>query len=257
MPKMVISSAALVLLVNLIVLLGVAYNRSDESVAQLVLTERELNLPQYYFWRKENSGMALPIRWSALDENKRKFSGYPYSRTPDWLTESKVKSLGVDIDELKNIKHKDFYGFSYKRITREVIYVLEYNGQEYARALQLIKSLSLKEQKRFKVAESRLFVIDVGLDKTSLLEKYNDKSKYLLLAGELRVIRNNNQLTASIRRLYIPRIHVPLPESELISKLTAERLFYQYNKEPIEPRFEIRLNIGKRLEPWIESVRAL
>lgn len=257
MPKIVISSAALVLLVNLIVLLGVAYNRSGESVAQLVLTERELNLPQSYSWREENSGMALSIRWTAISRDKKNSLGYPFSRKPAWLSEAKLKSLGIDVDGLKNIKYKNWYDNSYQKITREVIYVFEYNGQAYNSALKRIKGLLLKQQRRFQIAESRIFVIDAGLDKESLLEKYNDKSKYLLLAGELKVIRNYDQLTGSISRLYIPKVHVSLPDSELISKLTADRPFHQYNKEPIEPRFEVRLNIGKRLEPWIESIRAL
>lgn len=57
-------AAALVVVVNGIVLAGVAYNRTGVPTARMVLTARELPVASSYFpHNSEDTGLSLHIRW--------------------------------------------------------------------------------------------------------------------------------------------------------------------------------------------------
>lgn len=284
MNKLTIIAAILLLLTNVIVLAGVAYNRSDETDASLLLTERELSLQDYSYNKEENSGLALTIDWNiistnSLRKNARKYSLYR-GGNPDWLDENKLKQLAVDVDELRENHNAFDYDYGYDRITSiEVIYVLEYDGDSYQTVLseaekdtqQLRESVKthpddedmvdrlesrMEWLKRLQVSETRLIVIDAGLDAQVLRGKYKDKSKYLLLRGELKPYWDDDKLVARVKQLFISRVHVPLPHVNDITELTnREALNSKYGEEPLMPRYQVKLNIGKRLEPWIEKVK--
>jgi len=53
--------------------------------------------------------------------------------------------------------------------------------------------------------------------------------------------------------VYIQQVHVPLPLSEQLMTLTNGEAYASNRDDSIPPRYKVRLNIGKRLEPWIES----
>ena len=236
MPKLTIISAALLLLVNVIVLAGVAYNRSDDKVAQLLLTERELSVVNHYASADENSGMALNINWSTLSRNSEDELVVRKWGNPNWMNEKKLKALGVDVDGLKASSSQYELDYSYNRILQslDVLFVLELNGDAYKKALEIVtKDLNDIQKKQsfmpedevltkqvenvqsklshLQKSDSRLFVIDAGKDRQALMDRYKDRSKYLLIRGELRPYMEKNRLTASIKRLFISTIHVPLP----------------------------------------------
>jgi hypothetical protein len=80
-------AAAVILVTNAFVLLGVARNRAGRSLQTIQLTEREL--PMNYRG-KEDSGVALRIQW-----NQYSFAMFDqYS----WLDRAKLESLGFDCD---------------------------------------------------------------------------------------------------------------------------------------------------------------
>ena len=211
MNKLTIIAALLLILTNVIVLVGVAYNRSGEVEASLWLTERELAIRDYSYNNKENSGLALMIDWNVIStnsfrKNARKYSLYR-GGSPDWLDENKLKQLAVDVDRLREYYQASDYGQD-KILSIEVIYVLEYDGVSYQTVLteaenetkqlreklnnnpgneDLSERLESREDwlKKLQISESRLIVIDAGLDAHVLREKYRDESKFLLLEGEL------------------------------------------------------------------------
>ena len=282
MLKLTALSASLLLLVNVIVLAGVAYNRSDDKVAQVKLAERELSVYSSYSATDENSGMALKINWSTLSRNSDNKLVIRKWGNPDWLNEAKLKALGVDVDALKTSgsQYESDYRYNRSMQSLDVLFVLELDGDAYKKALEitasdlndiqlkqnlipkdkkLIKRVKDRQSKltRLQKSDSRLFVIDAGNDKQALMTRYPDRNKYLLIRGELKPYLKKNRLTASIKRLFISTIHVPLPFSEVIDDLTQGKKFDKYGTEPIPPRYEVQLNVGKRLEPWIESVRGL
>lgn len=282
MNKLTIIAALLLILTNVIVLVGVAYNRSGEVEASLWLTERELAIRDYSYNNKENSGLALMIDWNVIStnsfrKNARKYSLYR-GGSPDWLDENKLKQLAVDVDRLREYYQASDYGQD-KILSIEVIYVLEYDGVSYQTVLteaenetkqlreklnnnpgdeDLSERLESREDwlKKLQISESRLIVIDAGLDAHVLREKYTDKSKFLLLVGELMPYWDDDKLVARVKQLFISSVHVPIPYANHITELTnREPKTSRYGDEPFMPRYQVKLNIGTRLEPWIQDIR--
>jgi len=278
MRNLVIAAVLLLLFTNLVVLFGVMYNRSGDPVASSRLTERELTIVDHYANADENTGTALSIRWYTLD-NKRDGEVHYYNRgNPRWLDDEKLKSLGFDLDNIKKNKHKYISGGD--SLSTEVIFVLEYNGDTYRQALvesekslmqlqdrlaqspeneNLAKQLGRQEKqlKRMRLSESRLYVIDAGYDEQVLAQKYTEYGKYLFMRGELALVWRKDELIGQVRKLFVDNVHVPLPYAKRLQALTKGERYYSYGVAPIAPRYQIRLNIGKRLEPWIESISSL
>jgi len=82
-----IGALALVIVVNGIVLAGVARNRMAPPEATLVITERELWLPGGLDTSDENSGVDMQLRWQYA-------VGWPDGLDPD-----KLRALGLKMDE--------------------------------------------------------------------------------------------------------------------------------------------------------------
>lgn len=283
--KLTIIAAALLVLVNVIVLAGAAYNRSGDPIASVQLTERELSPPYYRAYnKKENSGLALRLNWKVAPDFSEKNSYNRYSLSnytqPNWLTENKLKELGIDIEKAKANKKSSRY--RYKSIDSEdVIVVLEYDGESFKKILnnaendikqhrtgvkksphnkELIRQLKQYEESLavLKISGSRLIAIDAGLELKALKEKYNDSSKYLMLRGEVRPRWSNNELKGRIKQLFISQVHVPLPYSKEINKITKhETTSNRYTRTNEKPRYQVELNVGKRLEFWVGGVSGL
>ena len=280
MTRLPIITAAFLLLINIIVLAGVAYNRSGEPVASLQLTERELSLPRYHSSdMKENSGLALKLNWSIIptdpfDDGYHRYSLSNYG-TPSWLSNKKLKELGFDVGKTSADIRDSLTGYT-KLDSEDVIIVLEYNGKTFQKILKDaekdIQQYRNKaqtnpddedEQKNLKRYEdslkalkntgSRLIAIDAGLNLQTLKQKYPDSSKYLMLRGEVRRYWRNKQLTAGIKQLFINKVHVPLPYSKEIGELTV----FGDSRKIVKPRYRVELEVGKRLEPWVGGVGGL
>ena len=78
--RWILLAVALVIVSNLVVLIGVARNRSGEPEATVRLTERELGFLHH---DPESSGMILGFRLNRDDE-------------ADWLDRAKLETLGFD-----------------------------------------------------------------------------------------------------------------------------------------------------------------
>ena len=105
-----------------------------------------------------------------------------------------------------------------------------------------------------KVSRTRLYVIDAGLDKNMLMQRYANKKDYLLARGEIGLRWNQGVVSGRIRQWYIKQVHVPLPLSEKLVSLADGQTYSAYNNLT-PPSYKVKLNIGKRLEPWIEFVK--
>ena len=275
MRKLILASVILLLLTNVIVLAGVAYNRSGQPLLSLELTERELPLLYSASSKQENSGTTLSLRWQILDPDEDwKYQNRTYG-TPTWLDDEKLTELGLDIKKIKSDTERYEYKTAY--LTREVILVLEYQGESYHKALaiaeestkrlrqkvsdypddeKLIKEFEHHEKQltELKISRTRLYVVDAGLDADALVKKYADKKGYLLARGEVGLRWNQGVVRGRIQQLYIKQVHVSLPLSEQLTALANGGIYSSYKHNAIPPRYKVRLNIGKRLEPWIESV---
>ncbi len=275
MRKLMLTCVLLLLLTNIVVLAGVAYNRSGEPLLSLELTERELPIIQSFNSKDENSGTTLSLKWQIHDPDEDpQYKSMTYG-SPDWLDDEKLTALGFDMKKFKN--DKDKYRHRTSHLATEVILVLEYQGENYDKAVMLAeeKAAVLRQQvaedpddedqlnelsrygeqlTRLKVSRTRLYVVDAGLDKEALIQKYADKKYHLLVRGEIGLRWIESVVSGRIRQLYIQQVHVPLPLSEQLTTWTDGETYSSYSNNSIPPRYKVRLNIGKRLEPWIESV---
>ena len=127
-----ISGIALILITNAVALAGVAWNRSGDPESTLKLTQRELRQP-YRGMNDENSGMSLRINWRVFGGEKS--WNYSYSGgAPDWLDQAKMESLGFDVSQAEGMK--DDYRWTSRQLAKEVLLVLEMDGQAYQQVLQ-------------------------------------------------------------------------------------------------------------------------
>lgn len=274
--RTLLAGIGLILLTNAIVLAGVEYNRSGTPDSSVTLTERELPLPYFYGARKENSGISLHIQFRNKGSNI--FGLAYYQQEANWLTEEKLKALGFDVSKTID---EDGDWKNYKRAReREVILVLEYNGDAYQATLnaaqQMVAELQAnapyektEDQNKLKQAESnleqeqntatRLFLIDAGLDEETLRQQYPDNTKYILLKGlagmYINRIRNSARTyTGYIKSLSVSNVNIPLGYHKALDAARAEGYRPGQNQPP---RYEVKLNIGKRLEPWVVGVEGL
>jgi hypothetical protein len=278
MRKLTIISVLFLLLINVIALTGIAYNRSGKPLTSIELTERELPVRYSYSKSNENSGLSLVLAWQTLGSYGDRAYQFTHYDSPSWLNNKKLTALGFDMEKINRTTKRDSSSVYNK--TRVATLVLEYQGESYRKALEqaaarvaalkkkvakdpadvkLSNRLRLQEKElaRDKISESRLFVIDAGLDTQALMKKYPDQSKYLFMQGKIGLSWDQGIIVGRIRGLLIGDVHVPLPLSNQLSSLSAGDRYDRYGKKPVPPRYQVQLKIGKRFEPWLTSVTPL
>jgi hypothetical protein len=265
---------ALVILVNALVLTGVAYNRSGVPDALVTLTERELPLAST-FYRRENSGVSL---W--LNVN-------PDIEERTWFDEKKLAELGFFVERMEDSDNRDVY----RVLPKKALVVLEYNGEAWQRfrqrQLDEIAALPLKQQqgkltpetaarqkqeKLFQLTvASRLFAVDAGLDAGDLRRRYADKGRYIIVPAQVRMQvdwraakggKDKKRLRGRIQKILVDQIHVPLPFHASLESLPGKTYIhpgytYYNSKAPAKVRYQVVVAFGQRLEPWIKAVEKI
>ena len=271
--RTLIAGLGLIVVVNAIALAGVAYNRSGEPVSVLQLSERELRLPYSYtssLKRTENSGVALNLQWRVPAEgNELDYEAYgSYGGSPPWLNQAKLAALGF---EGLSAKRSESAGLKKQR-TREVLLVLELDGVAARKALERAREKAVEEEKlndanpgnkefaqRSKAAKerlereqrenSRLFAVDAGLDAAALRTQYPDRTRYLIVRGQVRPQlvshEKEDQLRGFISALSIGEINVPVEFQSVLLRPVPENT---------RVKFSASVAFGQRLEPWITAL---
>lgn len=281
-----VAGLALILATNAVALVGVAYNRSGEPESTLKLTQRELRLPHYWGFEDENSGLALSLEWRMLGDDVADAYGYGVSYPgiggmPYWLDKAKLATLGFDVSRPEDVAEGQLH---YGRVLpKEVLLVMELAGPAYQSALERARRHRQKQEellaakpgnKEFEKradrareqAEheerdySRLFIVDAGLDLSSLRATYPDRGRYAIVHGQVQpqLIANKNQrrLLGYISRLSIDKINLPLSHQEAF-KPKELRVRTRKLEPPLRHEgFEVAVAFGKRLEPWIIEAKA-
>lgn len=266
----------LIVLTNTVALGGVWWNRSATPESALTLSERELGL----LWRSlrlaEDSGLSLNLNWRVADREAGEFSsGYTFNGgMPEWLDAAHMAALGFTAGDLGSDRGRRSYT---RQLPREVILVMELGGPTWQRALEwagenaerhAAAAAANADSKEFagrakrardelareQNSNSRLFVIDAGLDAGALRQKYPDRSRFMLLRGTVRPgIRDRGpgqpQATGYVSRISTRRIHVP---HALRGPLESARAVGDSGGGD---RFTVELLVGQRLEPWIADVQ--
>ncbi len=274
----VIAGLGLVALTNAVALLGVVYNRSGEPEAKVSLTQRELRTPYRSYGNRENSGLALNLVWRVLNEESiaTQFYAWRYAGiggTPAWLDKTKMQALGFDTSAHSIDSDPRGRARYEKQLPREVLLVLELDGPAYRRSLELATQYAARDEAKLAAfpadkeldtraknaresvewetnRNSRLFVVDAGLESAVLRAKYPDASRYAIVRGKVRLVSFDAKSGSMgyISGLSIESINVPFALREVFGS-AAPIGDADQNRAP----FAAIVAFGKRLEPWVTA----
>lgn len=257
-----IAGISLIMAVNTIVLLGVAYNRSGEPESSLQLSQRELRLP--YRWNEgtEDSRLQLELQWRVLtaedDSNNWLWGSYG---TPEWLDEEKMTSLGFSPST--DSRTNETTSSDGNILPRDVFLVLELNGPAYQAALTRVTKYAqsmhededaLKHLKAEHSERSRLFVVDAGLDSAALRARHPDRDHYAIVRGQIgRRSNGAADRTGHVSKVNNTSINIPLQWRSVFGPITPEPT----HSTDAPDTFKVHLDFGKRLEPWVAHAQRL
>jgi hypothetical protein len=284
----------LLVLVNTIVLAGIAYNRSGEPAATITLTERELPLVSYYRYDdRENTGLSLRIDWSndsPWHEISYRWSPWRKYGRDEWIDKTKLEAIGFDckfpIDDPKADLHYP------KMLPRKTYAVLEYEGSAWKKWLADSQSnwtevetnaekgtITQDELKRARAyyenecrTHSRLFVIDVGNDSSALRKQYSEQGRYLIMPATVRLHYYPPSYTEEGKKKEPPyimgriddvltdTIYVPKEHRHILEKVMEKRRQNEKVSGDLpgsRDSYKVKLQVGKRAEPWIVAIREL
>lgn len=259
--RLVIASIGLVLVVNALVLAGVAFNRSGEPEAVLKLTERELAMPWVHWPQRENSGIALRISRAMQSD--------------DWLDRDKLIALGFDPERFS----LDVQRSRWRGVERPAWVVLEYDGPAFQAVLadqretvdrtrsgvatgehnQRELTAARERLEQLERAESRLLAVDAGTDRKALRERYPDRRRFALMRARVRMhavytpADEVPQVRAHISSLLPGRVHVPRHMHAELARATGR----DRRDHLSPPRYRVELRFGRRGEPWLAGIEAM
>lgn len=275
-----LAGLGLIVLVNAVVLAGVAWNRQPPADSRLQLSERELR-SHYSHGPRESSGIGLQLdyRWPSDAEGG---SAYPQ------VSAAQMRELGF---QLPAEPDEDAVRRYRRQLSREALLVLELDGPAYRRELQLASARQAEAERLQRLAPdnpslrkaaldagaelarqreraSRLLVVDLGLDRQALRARYPDRQRYAIVPAEVRPYvhqdwqrrgeQQGSVLAARSWRLggvaelaTAPSIHLPQRWHGLYASLP--RRGDQPGAEPVsyDKLFVAELAFGRRLEPWV------
>jgi len=288
-------AVGLVLLVNAIVLVGAATNRSGEPDAVVTLTERELPLSSYDGYAdRENTGLGLRLNWSQGRTRSVRTAFQPAGSTgrPDWFDKAKLEAVGFDCTMPLDDPHAEIHYA--KMLPRKTYAVLEYEGNAWEAWLanerkdladmasnvkkgevspkQLTDARQVYE--RDARTHSRLCVVDVGNDPAALRQQYGDRARFLIFPATVRLSyykpgvlgddfsRQPWQLSGLIEQILTDEISVPKGHRAILEKLLRTdrertRDYSPYAERQRDPAYAVTLPVGKRHEPWVAGIRPL
>jgi hypothetical protein len=230
-----------------------------------------LQLPYNIY--EENSGLALKLAWRTVGYNENNMWGPPV-----WLDAEKIEELGFDIHAF--LSSDDTITDYRQPLPREVFIVLEKDGEPYREAVRRAEAKFKKEKKAFelnpddkdlryayeraekrlkreRLSETRLFAIDAGLDFNELRDMYGDQNRFIVTKGLIRAQFDqcDKKVSGRISDLSVENIHVPLKQRQVFDSILAQTK--DAEDDIVPPRYEVELAFGKRLEPWIVSVKKI
>lgn len=272
----------LLIITNIVVLVGVAYNRSGEPGSVLRLSQREFSSP---WWPgmgsgRENSAVSLRVQWRVLDRDSvdnahEYYGGYYGSTIPEWLSEEKLRALGFAFPAADD--QQALARYVNRHDGREVLFVLELDGPAYResleRAQQALERIRVraaaapddkelqaslrnveKEWPRAQAEYSRLFVVDAGLDAAALRARYPDLAHYAIVPGRIQPAlhygkdggrADTPQPGGYLAGLLVPEINVPAGTLPITPGARVEA----------QAKYALDIAWGKRFEPWIVAAR--
>ena len=105
--------------------------------------------------------------------------------------------------------------------------------------------------------DSRLVLIDAGLDAAALRRHYPDRARYAILPGRVRLgISSNRYAQGKITWRFAPK--VSLASNTVFVPLRFADAFAAIDRPDAKnaKNARLRLAVGSRLEPWVRDLRA-
>jgi hypothetical protein len=286
---------SLLIVVNAVVLGGIAYNRSGEPTTTITLTEREIPLSYASYSDRENTGLSLRLEWETVGTSPEGYSSPGKRRRNDkkeWFDKAKLESIGFNCSmPLDATGAEDHYQ---KMLPRKTYVVLEYEGaaweswladarEELAESEREAQENGIAQEKLINDREqfdlkyrthSRLFLIDVANDSNALRRKYADKQRYLVLPAKVRMIfyqpmpfdddfkEEPPRLQGEVSDILVDTLSVPKAYRPILEKRLRRTQKHSDKYKPEDasergPAYEATIHIGKRSEPWIASIREI
>lgn len=289
MRRGLLGALAIVIVVNLAALIGVARNRSGTPGATVVLEERELELLPA---ERENSGLSMRLRYqnARFDEDPRA-AQIEDALAPRFIDQAKLEALGFDCSVAAgNERATSFYRAVLPRLAFIVFTV---GGPEWERQVS-----AWQERRRTRTDEqiargelvgdaveraraeiedaprrlSRLMPLDVARDADTLRAQYGDPTRYLILRGVVRLHHVDGKtaggpsLHGHLDQIFPSLLNVPRDVRAALDALPA---LPPRDRAPgpvggwglamldHTPRYEVRVSVGRTLQPWVTEIRAL
>lgn len=277
---LLLAGGGVVLLVNAIVLGGVAWNRSGTPDATLLLSERELAVPFMWQAGREDSGLVLNLNWrmpvAAGQEQAFHAGAQNAFLQANWLDAERLTALGFDLPPLPD----DPDELAWRRVppARELWLALELDGPAYQHSLRLVEE-RVAEAERLLAGNpedgalqsdfshwmdtlrearetwTRLFVVDADRDAGALRARYPDPARYAVVRGRVRPFMEvaepagprRLEWRGYVQGLDVDAIHVPLALREVFASPAGD--------EETRARYEVTLAWGRRGAPWIVAAR--
>lgn len=243
--KGLLAGAALVVVANAIVLLGVVRNRSS-GIQTIELTEREL-APADLLGNalrlkiKEDLNGADAFAW--FDDAKLRELGFPQAAlVPDFFVQPSLLNGALATA-------------SSRWPARPAYIALEYDGPAW-QAIAARGPVPLDPNAPVEELESHLVPVDVSRSSDGLLAKYGRTGRHLIVRATVESWALPFPGGKSLARGHIVDILdsvIPIPESASSLKNIGERQAWS----SAGPRYSVRLAFGARFEPWIISATAL
>ena len=281
-------------LTNAVILLQVAYNREGPPDSVLALTNREL-MPQWSSTRPdeehENVSLQLRLRAEGLANAAYSPQGQWETLWPNsssgpilWLDAAKLATLGFDVGMSPTADGSDAH---YARMNgRQAYLVLEFDGPTSARALQAARDQVARlqsaatgnpqqsgaAQRQLQSAQealqseesdrSRLFIVDAGLDRAALRQRYSDRARYAIVVGSIKPILVRYAGPAAVygtvsavrpASIYVPiQFRPDIPFAQTPVRMWARSVASGEKRAA----FTAQVAFGRLLEPWILSAGA-
>jgi hypothetical protein len=245
-----------------------ALNRSGEPEAALVLTERELQLPER---QAENTALTLRLVFDRWRER-----GDAAAREAGWFDRAKLESVGFDCRRPVTQENADYYR---TRPPRATYAALEYEGalwlkqvEQAPRTPQPPSSFTVPERPvqngvvrlapRDPFLDSHLVPIDVDNDPAALRARHPDTRTVAVVEATvaLQYVGNAGQppfLMGRVRSVLPLEINVPREWRGVLEGLQSDADPSVWPPPQREPRFRVTVTWGKRLEPWITNIELL
>ncbi|HEX5718698.1 MAG TPA: DUF4824 family protein [Thermoanaerobaculia bacterium] len=244
-----LAGLVLIALTNAAVLAGVAWNRRGGPEATVTLTERELQLP-WGVGDEDDTGLILRLEWNPRGVG---------AALPEALPATTLRELGFRLSPPPG-RHQP---------PRAAWVVLEMEGEAWKRWLakrqRQVADVQREAEKsdcppgsdleQMQVRESRLILVDAGLDREALRRRHPDRSRFVIVPG---VVGPDGVAS----ELGLESIHVPLRLRPVLDEIVTAELVQRHRIAGVEdaprpPRYRMAVAFGRRGEPWLVSVEKL